>query len=633
MKYLIFILICFFLSTVLFAKQKDNFFIDPMNPYYFEIRNNRDSLLNLNSVVVNDSSLYDIYFLTDVFLSEPSFEIVSNQLGTQRYYSRGVEDIFFDFGINDVNLNDFTMGLYQYDQINKSIFDKIILSKSPLEYLENNGSKNDIILTESIGKRKTSVIINFDGGNNFGSAGYSLYTKLDNFFFISSGTYNISSGYVIPNNIPENIREKSSSILNNSARSIRNIRLKTGLNDNRSQLTAEFIHQDNSREYPYGIYYNQNTFYNQNTWKSNLFIFRAATELTYDFNIDINLYYKQFKIENQFYDDSTFDEQELFNSYPFVLDNYAFGADLNFRYNPNYKRNSLFSIGYERQIIRAYDPSYKRNEIEILKLKAAHSERLSKDFKIIGNTAYETIIPVISESNLEDYIPQDYGLFSGSISLSYWLIRNIEWVNSITYKQQAPQLNEFMPISDTISLRNDLMSENLFIYESSLYFSPVGRFHFGATFFINSLDNFITLKDNDANLYTPINNSNKINSGIESKLKFLFQNLKLEGGGIYYFTRYDFLAQYKLMTKVRFLTPFGTNVMIESIYTGERKDFVGKNDLEPYLLLNLKLEQNFYNNSTISLELRNILDQYYEFAYGIPQPGFFFIAAVNFRLL
>lgn len=605
--------------------EDDFFYVNPLNPLYLQDRVDYDSLIDINLSVYRNHILFDSY--EDIFQSNPAATAVYSLKSQNSYYLRGLPLEKFDLSYNGIPINHYTGSQFDFQNFiigaHRNIIidkDEIAIDLTMLPQPSNNDAKE---------RFASNIIIR--GGNKSAMADLAVGVNVEKYYFSTSASYETSSGYDLAFNVPNTSRESSLSAYDNTAYEKRNLAFKAGIIDENSRFELSYLHINNLNELPNGIYYEQHYYSNQGQYRVNSLTLKNVTKLNYKANVVSTINYNDFKTLNSTYDDSTYSTAYLPESYPFLLDNYSFGASLRVNYSHGYGIETGLNTAYKRQVVRATGKSALDNELEELNISVDHLRNFSINFLIRMHLGYTWINPLVDANLLETEKISDLHLPNLSLNAEWWADEYVKIDNRLSYRALRPLLQQYLPVNDTIKVENAIKPEKLLSYDFTVFLRSEMNILAGAAFYVHHLDNAIVLRQREGSI-TYENKGEFTTSGIEFSVKYDTDRFLLGLGFNYFFKRREYLPQNKVNLTSRYSFDFGLEVMAEFVFSSKRLDINHLNTIEAFGLVNAYVKQRIYGKYVAFISINNALNEYYERGYGIPGAGLHFSAGVDFEL-
>ncbi len=585
---------------------------------------------NDNSSVSNMLLGDKISNLSSIFSYSDSWFMRNFSYRQSLYNSMGVK-------YNNVVLNNVVDGSFRGDLgIFQSTKIDIISNETDIFSTSNTPSGN-VSITSSIADSSGFVSM-LEGGNVFGSI-YANYNSHNDYMKWQTGLHYITSGgYDVSASKPDSIGLARANTVFDKITA--NGRLK--IFDTKSSIDAEFIFSKGNQNMPYSLYPERSIFLKEPDFTMNLFNLMFQSYINSDMEFKGNVFYVRTKSILEKYDSPNLQSQELISSFAKKFEDSRFGWNSYLQFDTENIPPGEVSLNYSRESSNYQANSglpISRFEIERLTLGLKFSEKFELWNYSIGGS-YLALNPLTAEQNelIESFK-------DGAFFFSFGL--NIFENTAISIKKSRdimlPQLYSIYPELNHNEVTFDLAQtcvNNSF--EFSFEHKVSNDFNYALKYFNLQFENIpLPLSLIDYQLSNFLNSFT--NEGVELAMNFdLLYIAKLKAFAQYYFQNNSVSDSYgrqiispdlriNLTLSNSYTFGFSWQLQIDLI-SGRESQLIDNYKLRDFVVANVILNQKVYDNNEIYVKVHNLTDTYYEYFYGMPMPGIYFVTGIKLAL-
>ncbi len=536
------------------------------------------------------------------FVQNSGYEFFGALFGipyTLNYSLDGVElNSIIDGGINLLNFNG---SYYNQPKISSlSGFSPI----STIELISENPSATGFSAYTHFGNNK--LLANIEGN----------YRK-NNFFVLTHLNYNNQNAYKVPVRKSE-LSIDSNNYLRNSEFEGKSIFVKTGIIEDYSELTAEYLHVNNSRNIPQNYTSTVPEYLKEKQYKTNLMSIIYKSKLTSFASLRGKFYYRDTKRILDSYDDATYSTQQSDRAYRNLTKEQVIGFDISTIMNFSETAQSELGGLYKRmQLYEKADYSLKSFDYvnEILGLKYGQILHFGPRILLNGNFVYKYINPVYPANNGL----ADKSLFEYNLGIKHKLGDNFEYSVSYSkngaypyikyiYSKNAPVLeNNFCDIAQ---LKTDFKLFNIPIQVNGFY---------------SDFSNYFKSSGELARL-----TGKTTGAGIALQKQFKFVNLDLS---YTYLKQMDWNKLFPKLSENNFYFSLSKEYDIGLKWQIESRILSGIGaSTNPTKLFDIWVQQRIIDYINVFGYVNNILNEYYELFPGYPAQGLNFCLGINVEI-
>lgn len=646
-KYLYILIILFSTYHVLYSIENDSL----RNYYLGELIVSGDKEAITESASINEPDRtfindFGVFNANELFSRQAGMRFRIDSRNESIIYLRGFDQRQVSIFIDGMPISFGYNGLVDLNQFSTANISKLTATKSMPSVLYGPNSMGGTVnlITEG-SMEKNSSYFELSGSKDLYRGMFSHLGSNESFYWAVIGNYSKSEIFETSNNYPlsrlANSKISSSDYMNSG------IFLKSGYQFNQNnEVAISYNFQKNSKSVPVNIFTSRARFWKFPEINSNLIniIFNSGQNELLDFRA--NLYYQQFYNKLESFDDSTFTTQNQKYSFNSLHKDYAIGGGLITKIKTGYIYPLNLSINFKNDIHKEIDNTGLQEEeysANVISISAEQSFELSPGLGAVTGINYDLLNP--TNANGEELRGND-NTVNAHLGINYNITDDFTIYTHISKKGRFPTLKELY--SDILGkdLPNpDLSSEKTINYEigmnleESSYLAKVSIFY-------NDITDLIQLQflDDGNRLFKNIGKAEfyGFEASIGKNFRFvdavlnytyLISKNKSEGrenDNLEYRPEHSFNLILKNNYKIGFGWVFDLN------YTGKQYGVFSDTrewmELDPYILLNMKLSQNIFNDIELFFRLDNITDTYYESEYGFPQIGRHFLAGIGLTL-
>lgn len=556
-----------------------------------------------------NSKLYDNALLSGMLrntqlplVQNSDFEFYQAYLGIPysiNYSLDGVElNSILDAGINLMNFT----GSY-YKQPNMST--ESGLSAIPtIEFISENPSKSSF-----------SGFTHF--GNNKLLANIEANYRKNNFFVLTHANYNNHNAYKVPKRVSVLSIDSNNNLLN-SEFSGKSVFVKTGIIEDYSELTAEYLHINNSRNIPLNYLESNSEYLKENQYKMNLMNIKYKSKMSSLMSLCGNFYYRDNKRILDSYDDATYSSQQSEKSYRYLTKDQILGFDFGtIIIFPKIGKSAVGAFYKRVQLYEKANYDLKAFDYisEILGVKWSQTIPINDNIVANSNIVYKYINPVYPSNN---------GLANQSV-VEYSLAFNHKLSDNFDYTVSYSKNGAF-PYIKYIYSKNTPVLENNFcnIAQVKTEFEL-----FGISFQMNGFySDFANYFKNSGELKRLSGATSGGGIGIEKQLKYVNIDLSYT-----YINQLESDELFPKISKNNFYLSLGKEYGIGLKWQIESRIFTCQSiDQNLTKLLNLWVQQRIIDHINVFIYADNILNEYYELYPGYSAQGTNFCFGLNVEI-
>ncbi|MEI6090810.1 MAG: hypothetical protein WCR42_10190 [bacterium] len=556
-----------------------------------------------------NSKLYDCALISGLrqntqlqLIQNNRFELYQSLFGIPysiNYSLDGVElNSMIDGGINLINFNG---SYYKSPKISTAS------GFSPIPTME---------LTSGIPEKSSFSAFTHFGNTKLLANIEAIYRK-NNFFILTHANYNNQNVYKVPERINDLTIDSNNNLLNSEFEG-RSIFIKSGIIEDYSELTAEYLHVNNYRNIPLNYTSSVPEYLREKQYKMNLLSIIYKSKLTSNASLRGNFYYCDNKRILDSYDDSSYLTQQTEISYRNLTKEQIIGFDISTKLD--LAKIGLSEIGAFFKRMQLYEKAnYNMKSYdyvnEILGLKWSQAVPISEKFALNTNIVYKYINPVYPANNGLKH----QSLVEYSIAIMHKLGDNFQYSASYSKNGTFPYI-KYIYSKNAPVLDNNFCDIAQLNFDLKLFDIPIQL-----NGFYSGFSNYFKNSGEIARL-----TGKTIGSGITLQKQTKYVNFNLA---------YTYLKQLETNTlfpkfpENNFYLSLGKEYSIGLKWQIESRMLI---DLAPNQttakLLDIWIQQKIIKNINVFFYADNILNEYYELCPGFPAQGFNFCFGFNFEI-
>lgn len=531
---------------------------------------------------------------------------------------------------NNVVLNSVIDGSFRGDFSVFQIFDIDIYNAESNSYASSVAINNRIMQKSADRSGITTI---FEGGNIFGSTLIDLKGKSGfvnwntGINYITSGGFDVSSAK--PDTI--NLSRKNTAFEKITA----NARLN--VSDFNSTLDAEFIFSTSKQNMPFNLYPENSIYLQEPDFTMNLLNIMFRSYIDNGFEIYGNLFYLRSKSILEKYDSAQLITRDLESSFVKSFEESRFGWNSTLKFDTENIPPGEITFNYSREGLK-YQPNsglpINKYEIEKLSLGIHFSEVFNRWHYSIGGN-YDLLNPLTAYQNEFFESIGDFSYFFKTEIVD--IVKDLNVSASLSRKIMLPQLYTIYS-----ELNHTEIYEDLPITSVNNSLELVFAYHnIGLKLFYSQYDKIqlpFSLIGSNFSLF----DNNFSSSGIEIKARYrlifgmllLSSQYLIESNNILdSYGREIIIPEFKANISFSDVYDFGLSWLISSdVIIGRKSNYFEPKNLKDFALINLSISQLVYQQNEIYLKINNLTNEYYEYFYGMPMPGIYFVAGIKLIL-
>jgi hypothetical protein len=556
-----------------------------------------------------NSRLYDCAIISGL-RQNTQLQLVQNS-NFESYYSLFGIPFSINYSLDGVELNSIIDGSINLMNFNGSYYIEPKISS------ESGINPSPTINIFSANPSKTSFTGFTHFGNNKLLANIEANYRKNNFFILTHANYNNQNAYKVSERMSLISIDSNNRLLNSEFEG-KSIFIKTGIIENYSELTAEYLHINNSRNIPQNYTSSVPEYLKENQYKMNLMNIIYKSKLTSTSFFQGNFYYRDNKRILDSYDDATYSSQQSERSYRNITKDQILGFNCGTKIIFPKIGISEMGVFYKRiQLYEKANYGLKAFDYidEVLGAKWSQSIPISGNINVYTNIIYKYINPVYPGNNGLS----NNSLLEYSASINHKLSDNFQY--SASYSK-----NGAFPYIKYIYSKNAPVLENSFcdIAQIKTDFNL-----FGISIQVNGFySDFSNYFKNSGELMCL--SGATTGGGLIIKKDYKYVNINLS---YMYLNQLKTNSLYPKFSKNNFYLSLGKEYdmglewQIESrIFNDQSNKFASSN------LLNIWVQQRIIDHINVFIYADNILNEYYELYPGYPTQGVNFCFGLNVEI-
>jgi hypothetical protein len=556
-----------------------------------------------------NSKLYDGALISGL-RQNTQLQLLKNS-GFESYYSLFGIPYSINFSLDGVELNSILDGGINLMNFNGSYFTKPKIKPSsgfnPVSTIE--------LISDIPQKSGFNAYTHF--GNNKLLANLEANYRKNNYFLLAHANYNNHNAYKVSEMANLSSIDSTNRLLNSEFEG-KSVFVKTGIIEDYSELIAEYLHINNSRNIPLNYLASDPEYLKENQYKMNMMSIIYKSRMTNNASLRGNFYYRDNKRILDSYDDATYSTQQSDQSYRNLTKEQIIGFD--FSTILNYKKMGQSEIGalYKRmQLYEKANYGLKAFEYipEILGLEWSQFIPIGEKIAVSTKIAYKYINPVY---------PYNNGLANKSIleynaEIKQKISENFQY--SIFYsKNGAFPYIKYIYSKNAPILENNLCDIGLVKTDFKLFGISIQANAFYTNFsnYFKNLGELMRLSGNTAG------------GGLIVHKNFRYMNINLS---------YTYLNQlepnnlFPQFSKNNFYISLGKEYEMGLKWLIENRIFTEQSAKHNTTkLLDFWVQQKIINHINVFVYADNILNEYYELYPGYPAQGINFCFGINVEI-
>lgn len=459
-------------------------------------------------------------------------------------------------------------------------------------------------IAQSLGKLNMSLDINYQNNSNF--------------------NYPDNGGEIFSSNMMQN---SSNKILNSFAK------VAYSLSD-MSIFSLSYLMGRSDKDIPVNLLSDRKRYWKMPEINRDLINFTHFNKISDNILIRGNLYYEETYNLLRSYDDDTFTGQTLRSAFNSTYDDYQFGGNLITEINTFSDELTKFSINYQRSNHQSQSNTgeqWKEYESSLMTIAAEQNLSYNSLNALFGGS-YDVMMPYFA--NGEELRPNSQS-FNYHFGLSY-NFENGRIFGSYSVKSRFPTQKEFYSELSGVALQNpDLKSERGQNSELGAIFNLSNSIKISSSIYYNNINDLIDVSFLGNNQRQFINIGKAVFAGVELSSQYDADKFDISLAYSYLYsenksensddTRLLNRPEHSITGSINYdITKtliFNTSLVY---YTGHFTANQNTGDiisLDDYTIINLSLTKTFAKFQ-VFLNADNLLSNYNEFEWGLPQPGF-----------
>lgn len=587
-------------------------------------QSNNDSLDNSN-VLIGDklSRLPGVFAFSDTWFTR-------NFIDRQSLYN-SISIAYNNLELNSVIDGSFRgdLGVFQSNNILNNNDEPDIFSTS-------HSSSGNIFINNRIADSASFVSI-LEGGNVFGSTNIN-YTGINRYLKWQAGlNYITSGGYDVSLSKPDSIGLARSNTVFDKLTA--NGRLQ--ISDTKSSLDAEFIFSKGNQNMPYNLYPENSIYLKESDFTMNLFNLMFKSYVNTGIVLNGNLFYYRTKSVLEKYDSPEMLSKELLSSFVKTFEESRFGWNSSLQFDTENIPPGEIALNYSRESLKYQKNAglaINRFEIERITLGLKFAENFEIWNYTIGSS-YRLLNPLTTEQN---QIIESFSNVTFFFSVGLRIFDNAQLKAKSSRDAMLPQLYTIYPEINHTEYYADVAQTSISnSYEVAFEHKVSNKLKYEVKYFKAQLENVqMPMAMIDYPVYNFANSYD--NDGFELSLEADLYLAKISAYVQYFTNKSNSFDSYGR----EILVPdFRANLSISDEYnfglswqfyfnlvSGRKSSSVQNLILNDFFVANVILSQKVYKSNEIYLRIHNFTDTYYEYFYGMPMPGIYFVAGIKLSL-
>lgn len=602
------------------------------------------TIIDVSSEIIQSVSGVDPTSSLDLL---PGIHISGTSKNESKIYMRGYDQRQISIFLDGVPIYEPYSGFIDLSNLPVASIEKITVSKGMPSILYGpNSMAGSINFITKHGSENFSADLNLERG--FGtnlSAGISGQLGLFNYSF-NAGYYQ-SDGFDIPSVSDDAINEDGGRRDNSQFDKLGGMFKVSFSPFHNLDVAYSLMYVDNEKGIPTDIYTGKPKYWRYTEWKKDVHNVMVRAYWGTGILIRANMFYENFDNVLDSFDDNTYTTQVGNKSFHSVYDDNSFGANINASLITSLPGLTRLAFQFKRDVHKesgSFNEPFSEYRAETISAGIEQEIKLVENFGAIAGMNYDYLNPDFANGN---EVRASTGILNGHVGFYFAPSDAISLHANISKKSRFPTLKELYTETSGRDVANpNLEVEKSLNTEIGVDYNFSNAFSCQLNFFYNNVDNLINLVYLADGLRQYQNIGEAEFKGIEFGALLSADNLNVGLNYTYLNSKnksedresenLEYRPEHVLSLLPEYQFNFGLKIRGELTYLTGRYGVDSNNyemtEMESYILTNIFVSKNLFNNLTLYVRLNNLFDEYYEEEFGFPQPGREMLGGINIIL-